>query len=161
MNKPELIIINQVVITNLRKMKRIKVMHLSVLLLVSLLLSVSQYVQAQQIGRWEKLGERMVNLTVDKDVIRCGHKGTFTAIRFHVDRAPVTFLRVIVRYANGSTDNLNLNQTVRQGGDSRYLDLRGGKRIIRDITVYYKSESKRPRHHHNARKALVQVWGRH
>lgn len=142
-------------------MKKRKIVHLSVLLLIGLLLSVSPSVQAQKIGRWEKLGERTVNLTVDKDVIRCGHKGTFTAIRFHVERAPVTFLRVVVQYANGSVDNLNFNQTVRQGGDSRYLDLRGGKRIIRDITIYYKSETKRPKHTQGIRKAWVQVWGRH
>lgn len=161
MNKPEPIVIHYGMIINWRKMKKRKVIYLSVLVWINVLLSVSQYVQAQQIGRWEKLGERIVNLTVDKDVIRCGHKGTFTTIRFHVDRAPVTFLRVIVRYANGSVDHLKLNQTVRQGGNSRYLDLRGGKRIIRDITVYYKSESKRPKHHYHPRKALVQVWGRH
>lgn len=141
--------------------KRTTVRLSAVLLLMNLLLALSLHAQAQQIGRWEKLGERSVNLTLDKDVIRCGHKGTFTAIRFHVERAPVTFLRVIVRYANGSTDNLNFNQTVRKGGDSRYLDLRGGKRVIRDITVYYKSESKRPRHSKGHRQALVQVWGRH
>lgn len=143
-------------------MKKKKVVRLSViLLLINLLLTISLRTQAQQIGRWEKLGEKSVNLTLDKDVIRCGHKGTFTTIRFHVERAPVTFLKVIVRYANGSTDNLNFNQTVRKGGDSRYLDLRGGKRVIRDITVYYKSESKRPRHSNGHKQAIVQVWGRH
>ena len=142
-------------------MKTRKVVYLPVLLLINLLLAISSCAQAQQIGRWEKLGERTVNLTVDRDVIRCGHKGMFTTLRFHVERAPVTFLRVVVRYANGSVDNLNFSQTVRQGGDSRYLDLRGGKRVIRDITIYYKAEAKRPRHAHGARQAVVQVWGRH
>lgn len=143
-------------------MKKRKVMHLSALLvLMNLLLIVSLQVNAQRVGRWEKLGERTVDLTLDKDVIRCAHKGTFTAIRFHVDKAPVSFLRVIVKYANGSTDDLNFNQLIRPGGNSRYLDLRGGKRVIKSITVYYKSESKRPRHSNSSRKALVQVWGRH
>lgn len=143
-------------------MKQRRVMRLSaILLLINVLLTISICAKAQQIGRWEKLGERSVNLTLDKDVIRCGHKGTFTTIRFHVEKAPVTFLKVIVRYANGSTDNLNFNETVRKGGDSRYLDLRGGKRVIRDITIYYRSESKRPRHNNGHKQAIVQVWGRH
>ena len=143
-------------------MKKKKLIFLSsVLLLVNLLLAISLQAYGQQIGRWEKLGERTVNLTLDKDVIRCQHKGTFTTLRFHVDRAPVTFLRVIVRYGNGSVDNLNFNQTVRPGGNSRYLDLRGNRRVIRDITVYYKSESKQPRHIKKSRKASVEVWGRH
>lgn len=131
------------------------------MLLVSILLLSSCYAYPQQIGRWEKLGERTVNLTVDKDVIHCTHKGTFTTIRFHVEKAPVSFLRVTVRYANGSVDNLNFNQLIRPGGDSRYLDLRGGKRVIRDITIYYKTEKKSPRHGNHAKRALVQVWGRH
>lgn len=142
-------------------MKTLKPIYLSITLLVSLLLLSSCYVHSQQIGRWEKLGERTVNLTLDKDVINCRHKGTFTTLRFHVERAPVSFLRVLVRYANGSVDDLNFNQLVRAGADSRYLDLRGGKRAIREIVVYYKAEKKSPRHGNNVRKAIVQVWGRH
>lgn len=136
--------------------------RLSALLwLVNVFFVTALTAQAQQIGRWEKLGERTVNLTLDKDVIHCGHKGAFTTIRFHVERAPVTFLRVVVQYANGSKDNLNFSQVVRPGGNSRYLDLRGNKRIIRNITVYYKAETKRPKHANRHRKAVVQVWGKH
>lgn len=127
---------------------------------VSTLLSCSTY--AQQIGRWEKLGERTVNLTLDKDVINCSHKGFFTTIRFRVERAPVSFLRVYVKYANGTTSNLNFRQLVRAGGESRFLDLKGNKRVIKQIVIYYKSERKaRPGRHPMARQARVQIWGRH
>lgn len=131
----------------------------ALLIMMVMLLGTSLSVQAQKVGRWEKLGERSVNLTIDKDVFRCAHKGTFTAIRFHVEKAPVNFLRVVVEYANGNNDDLNFNQLVPAGGTSRYLDLRGNKRIIKQITVFYKALPKRGSH--KVKKANVEVWGRH
>lgn len=124
-----------------------------------MLFGTSLSVQAQKVGRWEKLGERTVDLTVDRDIFRCAHKGTFTAIRFHVEKAPVNFLRVMVEYANGNNDNLNFSQLVPAGGTSRYLDLNGNKRIIKQITVFYKALPKRGTH--KLKKANVEVWGRH
>ena len=134
----------------------------SILLCIAVMLfGISSVTQAKKIGRWEKLGERSVNLTLDKDVISCSHKGTFTAIRFHVDKAPVNFLRVAVKYANGSIDNLNFNQLVPAGKNSRYLDLKGNRRIIKEVIMYYKSEPRRQGAHHKHRKAKVEVWGLH
>lgn len=130
-------------------------------LMMTLLIGGSSNVYAQRVGRWEKLGERSVDLFIDKDVIQCGHRGTFTAIRFHVAKAPVTFMRVMVKYANGAVDDLKFNQLVPAGANSRYLDLRGNRRVIKQIIVYYKSEKRRPGHHSRVKKARVQVWGRH
>lgn len=132
-----------------------------IVLVMTLFISGSSSVYAQQVGRWEKLGERSVDLFIDKDVIECGHKGTFTAIRFHVAKAPVTFMRVLVKYANGAVDDLNFNQLVPAGANSRYLDLRGNRRVIKQVIIYYKSEKRRPGHHPRVKKAKVQVWGRH
>ncbi|WP_300698658.1 hypothetical protein [Bacteroides sp.] len=132
-----------------------------IVLVMTLLISGSSGVYAQEVGRWEKLGERSVDLFIDKDIIECGHKGTFTAIRFHVAKAPVNFMRVLVKYANGAVDDLNFNQLVPAGANSRYLDLRGNRRVIKQVIVYYKSEKRGPGHHPRIKKAKVQVWGRH
>ena len=130
-------------------------------LVMTLLIGGSSSLFAQQVGRWENLGERSVDLFIDKDVIDCGHKGTFTTIRFHVQKAPVNFMRVLVKYANGSVDDLNFNQLVPAGSNSPYLDLRGNRRVIKQVIVYYKSEKRRPGNHPKLKKATVQVWGRH
>lgn len=143
-------------------MNKRKKNHLSrILCIVLIMLGSSLLAQAKEVGRWEKLGQKSVNLTVDKDVISCSHKGTFTAIRLHVAKAPVNFLRVVVKYANGTTDNLNFNQLVPAGSNSRYLDLKGNRRVIREVVMYYKSEPRRQGVKHKLRKAEVQVWGRH
>lgn len=143
-------------------MKKTKFSCLLILLFLGVSIFTSCTTYAQQVGRWEKLGERTVDLSMDKDIINCSHKGFFTTIRFRVERAPVSFLRVLVKYANGTTDNLNFNQLVRPGGYSRFLDLRGNKRVIKQIVVYYKSERKaRPGRHPAPIKARVEIWGRH
>lgn len=143
-----------------KNFERLSRISFSVLVMM-LLISASSVVYAQQVGRWEKLGERSVDLFIDKDVIECGHKGSFTAIRFHVTKAPVNFMRVLVKYANGAVDDLNFNQLVPAGANSRYLDLRGNRRVIKQVIVYYKSEKRRPGNHPRIKKAKVQVWGRH
>lgn len=139
-------------------MKRI---HLFLILLAGILIGTSFSASAQRIGKWEKLGQRSVNLFVDRDVIYCSHKGAFKTIKFHVMKAPVSFLKVNVKYANGATDNLRFNQLVRAGQDSGELDLRGNKRVIKEIVVYYKTEKKRPKDRHFRREAIVQIWGKH
>lgn len=140
-------------------MKNLSKSNFSTFTVVLLMLFVTFGIQARDKDPWEKLGERTVDMSIDRDVFRCAHKGTFTAIRFHVEKVPVNFLRVVVEYANGSSDNLNFNRLVPAGGTSRYLDLRGNKRIIKQITVFYKSEGKRPGNRN--KKAKVEVWGRH
>lgn len=140
-------------------MKRI---YLLSILLIGLLFISAGGIYAQQIGRWEKLGQRTVNLYIDRDVIKCSHQGTFRAIKFRVLRAPVSFQKVYVKYANGASEDLKFNQLVRAGSDSGELDLRGNKRVIKEIVVYYKTEKKQPRANKHARKeAIVQVWGKH
>lgn len=144
-------------------MKKSTFVSLPIMFLIGVFILFSCGTYAQRVGRWEKLGEQTVNLTLEKDVIRCANQGTFRAIKFRVERAPVSFLRVYVKYANGGTENLKFNQLVRPGGDSGILDLRGNKRVIKEIVVYYKSE-KKARHgggNNLHKQARVQTWGRH
>lgn len=138
--------------------------HLSFLLVMSVIVmcSTAGHAYAQRVGKWEKLGERVVDLDMDREVIKCADKGSFKAIKFHVEKAPVNFSKVYVKYATGATDNLNFNETVRQGQDSGELDLRGNKRIIKEIIVYYQAEKKNNKGKGRGNKnATVQVWGKH
>jgi hypothetical protein len=46
--------------------------------------------------------------------------------------------RMVVTYDNGVPDNINVRQNIRQGGESRVIDLRGaGKRSLRRIDFWY------------------------
>lgn len=139
-------------------------------LLFILMICAAPFASAQRIGRWEKLGEKSVSLYTERDVIRSAHKGYFSRIKFHVKGNPVEFKKVTVKFLDGTSQNINLRKIIPAGGESREIDLRGHKRIIKEIVFYYKAKPKR-RNDRNDRdyrhrpqhtpRASVSVWGRH
>jgi hypothetical protein len=112
--------------------------------------------QAQEkFGRWEKLGERKVNLIADRDVIQVGKReGGFRQIRIHVLDNAVTVESVVVVYGNGGNDDLPVRALIPAGGKSRVIDLRGGKREIRRVEMRFKSIRT------GKGRATVEVWAR-
>ncbi|MEG1587153.1 MAG: hypothetical protein RR346_09775 [Bacteroidales bacterium] len=136
-------------------------------LLLLMMVCVAPYASAQRIGRWQKLGERSVSLHTERDVIRSAHKGYFSRIKIHVKENPVEFKKVIVRFLDGSSQEIRMSKYIPAGGETREIDLRGHKRIIKEIVFYYKAKPRRkgdrhdrhrPSHHS---RAAVSVWGRH
>jgi Protein of unknown function (DUF2541) len=105
---------------------------------------------------WEKIGERTVNLSTERDVIPCALKGKFRALKFRVEDAPVEFLSVNVEFATGERQRIPIKQRIRAGGETRTIDLRGNKRIIKKIEFVYRSvkgwDDRR-------RRAVVKVYG--
>lgn len=128
-------------------------------LLLAVILGATTLVSAQQIGRWEKLGERTVKFASERDAISCKGKGTFTKLKIHVKDAPVEFGKVLVRYSNGSTQELQVRQVIPAGGETRVIDLRGNQRAIKEVIFYYKSKKGYKWGKH--KRATVSVWGRH
>ncbi|MGL5938260.1 MAG: hypothetical protein ACRCZY_02410 [Phocaeicola sp.] len=133
-------------------------MRSKLMTLVMLLFTLTTTLSAQQVGRWEVLGEKTVNFKTEKDVIKCGQKGTFTRLKIRVDNAPVEFERIFLEYGNGEKQEIRIRQRISAGGESREIDLKGNRRNIKNITFYYSTDKKKG----NSRgKAKVSVWGRH
>ena len=108
---------------------------------VLLLLSTTG-VSAQAQRRWELLGQRNVTDRVDHDTIPVTrNKGTFTAIRLEVRRLGVDFQRVVIHFANGDDQLVELRASIPAGGESRVIDINGGDRIIRSIDFWYDTRS--------------------
>ncbi len=105
-------------------------------------------------GDWEVLGEKRVGFLVDRDVIRVGRsEGRFSAIKLRVQDNDIEVLDLKVVYANGQSDTLPVRQFIRQGGETRAIDLKGNARAIREIQIVYRS---RPSF---KGQALVRVFG--
>lgn len=137
---------------------------------VLLTLSVGQVVSAQwnpgrgggrwesgrwESGRWEYLGEANVDGNRDHDRIRVGRSdGRFRSIRIEVERAPIEFHRVVIHYANGEDEVLQLRDRIRAGGQSRVIDLRGRSREIESVEFWY------ARARYNSQKPKVRLYGR-
>lgn len=107
-----------------------------------------------QVGNWEKLGQQKVNFKSERDVIKCSSSKTYSALKIKVEEAPVEFESVQVRYANGSTQDIELRNVIRAGGESRVINLTGNKRAIKEIVFRYKTQKV------SKGKAQVEVWGR-
>jgi hypothetical protein len=103
---------------------------------------------------WEKLGERIVNFAIDRDVIPVGRsEGRFKRIKLIVREAPVQIESLKVVYGNGEPEELPVRSEIRAGGETRPIDLNGSSRVIREVQLIYRSvPSFRGR-------AVVEVWG--
>jgi hypothetical protein len=105
---------------------------------------------------WEFLGERAVNWRVDRDVIPVtASEGRFTAVQLRVRGNGVHILDLKVHFGNGGTQDVAIRSHIPAGGHTRVIDLNGGPRVIRKITMVYKTAGAR------AGRAVVRAWGKH
>lgn len=105
---------------------------------------------------WELLGVRKVNFKGERDeIVVTGQKGTFTSLKLRVKKTGVNVKKMIVHFGNGQKQDIVLRQNIPAGGESRVIDLKGGKRIISKVVFYYDSKNNR------ARRATVELFGRH
>ena len=106
--------------------------------------------------RWEKLGQKKVNYTVDRDEIYVtAREGRFTGIKLFVRKAPVNIHKFTVHFANGTTQNIAVRKIIPAGGQSRVLDIRGRRRVIKKVVFWYDTQGIQDR------KGVVELWGRH
>ncbi|MEZ4912288.1 MAG: DUF2541 family protein [Saprospiraceae bacterium] len=107
-------------------------------------------------GRWTVLGERKVNLGLDHDKIVVGvQDGVFTKLKIKVKRSGINLHRVVVHYANGERQELEVREDVKRGGETRVIDLKGNKRIIKEVDFWYDTKGL------INNKAVVVLLGRH
>lgn len=129
-----------------------------ILAVLVVLVAAAGIVQAQGRGaQWVLLGSRTVTDRADHDTITVtGAKGTFTAVKFEVRQRAVDFHRVVIHFANGGDQNVELRNTIRAGGESRVIDINGGDRVIRSIEFWYDAKTLG-----KGGRAVVRVMGRH
>jgi len=103
---------------------------------------------------WVPLGERTVTDRLDHDVIPVTiARGDFTHIKITVQRHGVDFHRVVVHFANGGDQEVEMRQTIPAGGETRAIDLRAGERVIRSVEFWYDARTV------GRRRAVVRLFG--
>ncbi len=90
----------------------------------------------------------------DVDVLRTRCKPRINAIKLKAKKGQVEVESLWVRYGDGSTDTLHIRDRIRQGGESRWVDLEGGKRCVVEVGVIGDTERSLDR-------ARVDVYGRY
>ena len=103
---------------------------------------------------WVLLGQRTVTDRVDHDVVVVTlARGDFRSIKITVNRAAVDFHRVVVHFANGGDQEVEMRHTIPAGGETRSIDLRAGDRVIRSVDFWYDARTIR------GRRAVVRLFG--
>lgn len=107
---------------------------------------------------WELLGTEKVDFRRDRDIIRVGRKeGRFEALRLAVKDGDVQVREMTVVYGNGDKQRFEVDGIIREGEQTRPIDLKGNTRFIKEIEFRYKSVG-RPRR--GDERATVMVYGK-
>src|SRR5262245_5111103 len=109
-----------------------------------LLMGVGQAALAQRV-QWVLLGQTTVDGQKDRDTIVIGRaEGAFRSIQLRVTGGPVEFHRVVVKYGNGTSEELEVRENIRAGGQTRAIDLKGVDRVINSVDFLYGKGTWRP-----------------
>ncbi|HEY8459178.1 MAG TPA: hypothetical protein VIM99_02295 [Blastocatellia bacterium] len=120
-----------------------------------LLMGIGQAALAQKV-QWVLLGQTTVDGQRDRDRIAIGRaEGRFRSLQLRVTGGPVNFHRVIVNYANGTSEELEVRENIRPGGQTRPIDLRGTDRVINSVDFFYGKGTWRP-----TARPKVSLYGR-
>ena len=103
---------------------------------------------------WERLGVRKVNFGIDKDVISLGIvDARFTKLKVDVTGS-LNMHKMKVHYGNGTSQEISIKHNFIKGSNSRVIDLKGNKRIIKKVEFWYDTKNKAKR------KATLKLFGR-
>ncbi len=106
--------------------------------------------------KWERLGSRVVDFKLDKDIIAIGaHEGAYTKLKIQVSGGSVNMRKMVVHYGNGEDQNVELKYNFTKGSGSRVIDLPGNKRIIKSVTFFYDTKNV------SKTKAKIHLFGKH
>lgn len=110
--------------------------------------------RAQNSITWDNLGTKVVDFTLDRDVVTASSKETYNALKIKVNNGMVNVHKVTVHFANGDTQDIKLPKELTKGNDGKLIDLKGNQRVITKIVFWYDTENS------NKDKAVVEVWAR-
>ncbi len=86
------------------------------------------------------LGCRKVGFIKDVDVIPVGRSaGRFRAIQLRVSRNDIEMRDLKIVYGNGQVDDVPVRSLIRAGQATRWIDLKGNQRFIKEVVMTYAS----------------------
>lgn len=104
---------------------------------------------------WKFIADKWVNFGVDKDVIHIGSvQDEFTRLVVRVTDAPLRMYDMKVFFDNGGVQDVPIKSVIKQGGQTRIIDLDGGKRRLSRIEFWYETKGR------GKGRSRVAVWGK-
>ena len=106
----------------------------------ALLLASASVVRADDNDNdWKILGDAKIERKSGTTQIDFGaDQGLVKRIKFEVRGADVQFKKVTVSFENGDPEDIDVRDTVKRGGKTRAIDLKGGNRAIKRVVIAFK-----------------------
>ena len=90
------------------------------------------------VGSWRILGTMQATHNGDHDALEItGRHDSYRKLKIKVRNSPVNIERMLVRYEDGRPEEINTRNQIPEGGESRVIDLKGGKRKLKAIEFWY------------------------
>lgn len=105
------------------------------------------------IGGWEKIGTQTVQKIGERDDFRPSNRSSFSALKVAVRKNTVNFNKMTIYFENGQKQEVELRNIIKDGGESRVINL-SFKRRIDKIQFEYRTRNLA------GSRAEVDVWGR-
>ncbi len=98
--------------------------------------------RAGGVGDWRLIGRLTANLVADHDsLVVTGPFDDFRRVKLQVTGADLEIDHLVISYDRGGSEELEVREFIRQGGETRAIDLRGGgRRSVRRIDVWHKTK---------------------
>ena len=88
---------------------------------------------------WKVMGDAKIERKSGSAKIDVGaEEGVAKRIKFEVRGSDVEFKKVTVTYESGDPEEIDIRDTVRRGGKTRAIDLKGGNRVIKKVLIAFK-----------------------
>ena len=90
-------------------------------------------------GNWHLLGSVSAGHSGDHDAIHVnGTHDYYRKLKFKVTNSPLNMHRMVVTYDDkAAPENIDVRNEIPKGGESRVIDLRGGKRKLRSVEFWF------------------------
>jgi hypothetical protein len=125
------------------------------LILVAVLFILCSGAGGASAQKWEDLGSKEVKDRSEQDTWHLGvGKGQFRRIKITVQQRPVRFYKLEVTFTNGQKQAFEIRNLIRQGSETRALDLDGKDRFIDKVDVWYEAATAK-----QGRRSQVTLYG--
>ena len=104
---------------------------------------------------WKMLGTRVVDYTLDHDVVSLNNsQEAYTSLKVVVKNGSLNMHKATIHYANGDKQDITFPDVVTTESDGRTIDLKGNDRVIEKVTFWYDTRKS------SNQKATIEVYGK-
>jgi sorbitol-specific phosphotransferase system component IIA len=87
---------------------------------------------------WRELGRVKAGHNGDHDRIEIiGPHDSYRRLKFRVENSALNMSKMVVVYEDGAPENIDVKNDIPKGGESRSIDLKGGKRKLKSVEFWF------------------------